>query len=102
MYKGTTPTLTLTFDESIDFSEAAHIVVTFATDYHKVIMEKNETEITVNAHSLKIDFTQKETLAICTGKMLIQVNVLYEDGNRVSSEIKEIDWENNLKNEVMV
>ena len=101
MFKGTTPTLSLTFPEGTDFSEAEHIVVTFATDYHKVITEKADEELEITDNVISVSFTQAETLAICTGVMLVQVNVLYSDGTRVASEIRSINWNNNLKNEVM-
>lgn len=101
MYKGTTPTLTLTFDESINLSEAEHIVVTFATDYHKVITEKADSELTVEDNKIEITFTQAETLAMEPGPMLVQVNLLYSDGNRSASNIGQVEWLYNLKNEVM-
>ena len=101
MYKGTTPTLTITFDESVDFSEAEHVVVTFATDYHKVIAEKSDSELTIADNKIIINFTQEETLSMKPGAMLVQVNILYSDGLRVCSDIGTIHWIDNLKNEVM-
>lgn len=101
MYKGTTPTLTLTFDESINLSEAEHIVVTFATDYHKVITEKADEELIIEDNKIEITFTQAETLAMLPGPMLVQVNLLYSDGNRSASNIDQVEWLYNLKNEVM-
>ena len=101
MFKGTTPTLVLTFDENVDFSEAEHVVVTFATDYHKKITEKDETEMTIEGNTIRILLTQAETLSLRAGSMLIQVNALYSDGSRVASNIATINWINNLKNEVM-
>ena len=101
MYKGTTPTIKLTFGEDVDFSDAESVVVTFATDYHKTITEKTGNELEITDNVISVSFTQAETLAICTGVMLVQVNVLYSDGTRVASEIRPINWNNNLKNEVM-
>ena len=102
MYKGTTPTIKLTFNEDVDFSDAESVVVTFATDYHKRIMEKTGDELKILDNVISIRLTQKETLAICTGKILVQVNVLYSNGIRAASDIQSIDWFNNLKGELMV
>ena len=102
MYKGTTPTIILTFNSDVDFSEAKSVVVTFATDYHRVMTEKADEELEINANVIKVHLTQKETLAIKNDKLLVQVNVLYDDGNRLASDIKVIDWSPNLKGEIMV
>ncbi len=102
MYKGTTPTIILTFDSDVDFSGAKSVVVTFATDFHRVMMEKADEELTIEANVIKVRLTQKETLAMKTGPLLIQVNILYRDGSRVASDIVSIDWTPNLKGEIMV
>lgn len=101
MFQGTTPTLTLTFDEEIDFSDAKSVVVTFATDYNKKITEKSDDEITLDRNVISINFTQEETLAFMPGPTLVQVNVLFEDGSRLASNVGAIEWVRNLKNEVM-
>lgn len=101
MFKGTTPSLILTFDEDVDFQDAYSIVVTFATDYHKIILEKSDSELEINSNTITINFTQEETLSFNDGTMLVQMNVLFRDGNRVASNIEEIQWVTNLKNEVM-
>ena len=101
MFQGTTPTLTLTFDEDIDFSDAKSVVVTFATDYHKTITEMSGDELTINKNIISISFTQEESLAFLPGPTLVQVNALYEDGTRIASNIGAIEWVKNLKNEVM-
>lgn len=102
MFKGTTPTIVLTFDESVDFSEAESVVVTLATDYHKVLTEKSGSELTINTNVISFKFTQAETLAMETDNMLIQVNVLYSDGTRIASNIATVEWDNNLKGEIML
>ena len=101
MYKGTTPTLTLTFDEGVNLSEAQHVVVTFATDYHKVIGEKSDSELDISENKIEITFTQAETLRMKPGPMLVQVNLLYSDGKRSASNIGQVEWLYNLKDEVM-
>lgn len=101
MFQGTTPTLILTFDEEIDFSDAKSVVVTFATDFGKKITEKSDDEISINANVISISFNQEETLAFLPGPTLVQVNALYSDDSRIASNIGVINWQKNLKNEVM-
>lgn len=101
MYKGTTPIIKLTFNEDVDFSDAESVVVTFATDYYKSIIEKTSDEIDIARNVISVQLTQKETLSIRSEKLLIQVNALYSDGTRVASDIKSINWSQNLKGEIM-
>lgn len=102
MFKATTPTLILAFDEGVDFTDAKSVVVTFATDYHKVITEKADEELEINDNVIRVPLTQKETLAMPTGSILIQVNVLYRDETRVASDIVHLEWSPNLKGEIMI
>ena len=104
MFKGTTPSLVLTFDENLDFdfSDARSVTVTFSTDYRKVILEKTDEELTIDENTITIEFAQEETLSFSAGKMLVQVNAIFDDGTRICSDIQKITWEDNLKNEVMV
>lgn len=101
MFKGTTPILTLIFNDNVDLTEAKSVVVTFATDYHKIIAEKANEELDITSNTIQIAFTQEETLSLKPGRMLVQVNILFSDGNRVCSDIGEVSWVENLKNEVM-
>ena len=101
MFQGTTPTITLTFGEDVDFSDAESVVVTFATDFHKVITEFGNDELTINKNIISKKLSQSETLAL-RGNILVQVNVLYDDGTRIASNIASFDFFKNLKNEVML
>lgn len=101
MFQGTTPTITLTFGEDVDFSEAESVVVTFATDFHKVITEFKDNELTIDGNVISRKLTQAETLAM-PPVVQVQVNALYPDGTRAASNIATIDWTRNLKNEVML
>lgn len=101
MFQGTTPTIILTFGEDVDFSEAESVVVTFATDFHKVITEFKDEELTIDGNVISRKLTQAETLAM-PGTVLVQVNVLYPDGTRAASNIASFSLDNNLKDEVML
>lgn len=102
MFTGTTPTFILTFGEDVDFTDAKSVVVTFATDYRKVITEKSGDELEIDGNVIRFSFTQEETLAMRPGAKLIQVNVLFSDNSRVASEIVSVTWDRNLKGDVML
>lgn len=101
MFQGTTPTIILTFGEDVDFSEAESVVVTFATDYHKVVAEFKDEELTIDGNVISRKLTQAETLAM-PNTVLVQVNVLYPDGTRAASNIVSFSLDENLKDEVML
>jgi len=98
IYTGTTPTYVLTF-QGVDFTQADEIVVT--------ISDMNETtllELTPEATETTLTFslTQEQTLAMPIGSCLIQVNWLYNNGDkRAASNKAKIDFKKNLKHEVM-
>ena len=100
IYKGTTPSLTLNFNTDLNLTEADSIVVTFATSYNRKLFEKTKNDLLVDEHSLTMTFTQKQTLALKSGVMLIQMNALFGP-SRVCSDIAKLNWTDNLKNEVM-
>ena len=102
MFTGTTPTFILTFGEDVDFTDAKSVVVTFATDYYKVITEKSGDELEIDGNVIRFSFTQEETLAMRPGTKLIQVNALFYDGSRVASEIVSVVLDRNLKGVVML
>lgn len=104
MFKGTTPTISLMFPDTIDLTLATQIAVTFSDYRNNTILEKVGSELTVSAQQIDIDLTQEETLAM-PKDVLIQVNFLYVDGattRRSASTIQGLRFEKNLKAEVMI
>lgn len=104
MYKGTTPTLSLTFPDTIDLTLATQIAVTFSDYNNNVLLEKSDAELTVTAQQIDLELSQEETLAM-PKDVLIQVNFLYMDGTisrRCASTIQGLRFEKNLKAEVMI
>ena len=101
VYKGTTPSITLSFDTELNLAAADSIVVTFATDHRRILFEKSYGELDVGEHTITVTFTQEQTLALKAGPMLIQMNALIGDV-RICSDIAKLQWTENLKNEVMV
>ena len=98
IYTGTTPTYVLTF-QGVDFTTADEIVVTIS-DMNEVTILELTPEATET--TLTFSLTQEQTLAMPIGSCLIQVNWLYDGGNkRAASNKAKIDFKKNLKNEVM-
>lgn len=98
IYTGTTPTYVLTF-QGVDFTQADEIVVTIS-DMNEVTILELTPEATET--TLTFSLTQEQTLAMPIGSCLIQVNWLYDGGNkRAASNKAKIDFKKNLKHEVM-
>ena len=96
MFRGTTPTLTLTFPEGTDFS-GANVYVSFSDENRNELMRI--TELGIDSNVISLFLTQEETLAL-PRRVLIQVNWKY--GNqRACSNIVSFDTQRNLINEVL-
>lgn len=105
MFRGTTPTFTLTFsDEHLDFSDARSIAVTISDRSQHCIVEITESDLTIETNSLSFSLSQEQTLSLPEGNLLVQVNWTYDQGNvvkRACSDVAQIDFRRNLKEEVM-
>ena len=96
MYRGTTPTLILTFPEGTDFS-GSDVYVSLSDQKRNELIRMENPPIEDNV--ISIFLTQEQTLALPT-YVLIQVNWTY--GNkRACSNIVSIDTKRNLVNEVL-
>lgn len=95
MYKGTTPTLIFTFTD-FDPTTAEKIIVTFSNG-----LELTEEDIDVTSDSISVWLPQEQSLAMPTSTVSVQINFLFEDGQRVASTVGQINWNRNLHNEVM-
>lgn len=97
MYRGTTPTLTLTLPEGTDFTGAT-VYVTLSDENRNVIITTTDVDIDDNVISLFL--TQEQTLSL-PGTVLIQVNWTYGDRLRACTNIVSFDTKKNLINEVL-
>lgn len=96
MYRGTTPTLILTFPEGTDFSGST-VYVSFSDQKRNELIRMENPPIEDNV--ISIFLTQEQTLAL-PNYVLIQVNWTY--GNRrACSNIVSIDTKRNLISEVL-
>lgn len=104
VYNYSTPTILLNF-QSVDLTLGHDHTVTFSRPISEVkILELSGEALVVTEHSIECFLTQEQTAVMPKGRVLIQVNYLYDDGEklrRVPSVKKEITWDTNLKKEVM-
>lgn len=99
MYKGITPTFTLTLPEDIDLGMATNVYVTFGRRGKK-ILEKSGADLAVDENEIGVFLSQEETLALPTGEVQIQVNWTYQEAGttvRAASDIATTWWQPNLE-----
>lgn len=108
MYKGITPTITLSLPESSAVLNASHVYVTIADKCKSIT--KQDDELTIEADTehetinISVFLTQSETLAFHKGSVMIQVNWTYmESGTskRACSTIGKLTFADNLLNGVI-
>ena len=97
MYRGTTPTLTLTFPEGTDFSGSTVYVSLSDQKRNELIRMENPP---IEDNVISIFLTHEQTLSLPT-YVLIQVNWTYAGNKRACSNIVSIDTKRNLINEVL-
>lgn len=98
--RGTTPTFTLTFPETVDLTEADKVYVTFA--FNGNVITKTGEDLSVKEHEIGVYLTQKETFTFGVGNVRIQANWTMRNGNRTASEIKEYEITEQLLQRVIV
>lgn len=103
MYKGTTPTFTLELEgDNVDLTQASNVYVTFATS-KKIILTKEDEDLTVEPTVVKVFLTQKETLQF-PSQVMVQINWTYDEGGetkRACSEIAQVAVNRNLLEQVL-
>ncbi len=104
MYKGTTPTFTLTLPEGTDLTLASHVYVTFASA-KKTLFTKSgdELEISGEGNAVNVYLDQEETLGL-PAQVFIQINWTYTEAGakkRACSTVKRVSVSENLCREVL-
>lgn len=100
MYKGTTPTIIFTFTD-FDPTTADEIILTMSADRKNPLIEIEKADMSVDGTSISVWLSQEETLAFPVGNVYCQFNFVFEDGQRVASNIGTIVWNRNLHSEVI-
>lgn len=98
--QGATPTIQLDF-EDIDFRLAAHVYVTISQRSTELTLSEADGVTIEGAGTLLVYLTQEQSLLFDAKEAEIMVNVTYENGSRVPSEIGYIVFDKNLKREVL-
>lgn len=104
LYRGTTPTYTITFPENINMELASEVVVSLANSSKVTLYEKTGDDLTIEGNKVSFLLTQEESLGFPLGYFLLQVNWLYADGSivrRACTKMVTVQIADNLKDEVM-
>lgn len=95
IYKGTTPTVMLTFeDHGLDLTEAKNVYVTFTSNLKTVT--KSGEDLIVLPNEIDVYLSQKDTLSFQLDEVEVQANWTYDGKLRHCSTIETIDTERNL------
>lgn len=102
MYKGTTPTFTLTLPQEVDLTTAQNVYVTF--EKGKKELRKTGNDLVVTAHQVEVYLSQEETLSFPSGDVALQLNWTYQDGGKIkraASNIVSVSMKTNLEDRVL-
>ena len=99
MYRGTTPTLTLTFPEGTSFANTT-VYVSLSDNKRNEVMRVTGPDLDIDENVISLYLEQEQTLAL-PPVVLIQVNWTYGTGERACSNIVSFDTKRNLINEVL-
>lgn len=99
MYRGTTPTITLTLPEGTSFTDTT-VYVSLSDPSRQEIMRLTGEDLVIEDNVISLYLTQEQTLAL-PWLVYIQVNWTYGDGSRACSNIVAFDTKKNLINEVL-
>lgn len=99
MYRGTTPTFTLTMPEGFSFDDSSNVYVTFTQGNYT--LTKTGDGIVISGNTVDVYFDQAESLSFHAGSMNVQINITYPGGQRTCTEIAQIQIKGNLLPEVL-
>lgn len=104
MYKGITPTFILTLPEEINLGDASHVYVTFSDRHGRALVRKQDAALSVEDNTCGVYLSQEETLRLPSGRVQVQLNWTYDEGDtvkRAASDIVEIYMNTNLEGGVL-
>lgn len=96
MQRGTTPTHTFTFGESLSGAKFDKVFITYKQS-EKTVIEKTIDDIAVTDESFIVKLTQAETLLFSPGQVRIQIRVKTAAGEALASNIITVSAEELLK-----
>ena len=98
MKRGTTPTIAFTLD-NIDFNLIDKAELTIAQNGEGKIIKL--LTINVEQCGMFTTLSQEETLSLAPGKCIVQVKILFKDGNVIATDIQTLDVQTILNDEVL-
>lgn len=99
MIRGTTPTHI--FNLSIETDTIKAVRITYE-QFSKVVLEKTESDVTMEGKAIKLKLTQEETLRFRNGYAVsFQMKILTNDGVVMACPVKTISVEEILNEEVL-
>lgn len=99
MYRGTTPTITMTFPEGTDFTNTT-VYVSLSNDKGSELLRVTGEDLDIQDNVISMYLTQEQTLAL-PWHVLLQVNWTYGTGERACSNVVSFDTKRNLISEVI-
>ena len=99
MVQATTPTFILTLPSDVDLSIANDVWFTMRQGC--TCIQKHGEELDISANVVSVYLTQNDTLKLTKGNAYLQLNWVYDGGDRACSQIKSIPVTENLLKEVI-
>lgn len=89
MYRGTTPTITLTVDGLSDIElHSAYLTIKQTVDGQSIYIEKTLRNMTINGNLVSVTLTQADTLKLkANTKVEVQLRFLSENGTSYATRI---------------
>lgn len=101
MYRGTTPSLKLTLNTTLDLNELKAVWITIKCGNTMLTRELQDVEVNAEEKTFYIELTQEETLKFASGVVKIQARLLMNDEKAYATNMQEIEINNVLKGGVI-
>ena len=96
MIRGTTPTFTLTIsDETVDLTQATHVYATFKQGNNNAVTKMDE-QLVIYPNAVEVYLDQEDTLKFKEGVVQVQMNWVYANNSRASTDAATIKIGANL------
>lgn len=86
MWRGTTPTHVFTLPDDVPLQDFTTMYMTYSQN-GKVVVEKTQSDFTVENHKIRLKFTQADSLRFQPGAVQIQLRAKTAQGEAVASNI---------------
>lgn len=101
MYRGTTPTLELELDTTIDFGNITDFFVTLAGQVKSITLDMDRCSFDNEKKIVSVTLTQEETLSLNPGCIDVQVRFKVKSKQAYATSIAKVDISRILKDGVI-